>query len=283
MEHITRTLWFSDLQSCMVRGAPYSIKSNTTLNQKFSIQPNETPGGGVYPILSYMCIGRGALKMEIGGDGKHYPVIQQHASTDAALFEHMPFVLRQLNDDLPPAKRNDYALRKQVTINSVTYWAYYAKRVDFTTAVTKLYLKQVVGGNATINDYIPDASNLNPVHQDLSNPGTNLLAGQSVMASTIIGLHLDSFDIAEIRNASIIETGETDRALISEVALCTGSSKVIQAPTQGGSFSFNEAIAMQVATFIQALYPLDFINNDIVNQLELGISEPLFKFEGINP
>jgi len=283
MEHITRTLWFSDLQSCMVRGAPYVIKNNTTLNQKFAVLPNDKPASNQYPILSYICIGRGALKMEIGGDGKHYPVIQQHASTDAALFDHMPFSLRKLNDDLTATQRVRYGLRKQVIINNTTYWAYYLKRVDFTTAVTKLYLKQTAGGVTTINDYIPDASNLNPVHQDLSNPGTNLLAGQSVLASTIIGLHLDDFDITEIRNASVIQTGETDRALISEVGLCTGSQKTVQVPSQGGNISFVEGIGVQVATFIQALYPLDFINNDIVNQLELGISEPLFKFEGINP
>jgi hypothetical protein len=283
MEHVTRTAYFSALQSAMVRGGAYQWLQYTTLNEKFGVMPGEYPPAGVYPTLGYIAIGRGGLDMNTGADGQVYPDVLQHKSTDAALFNHMPFSLRLPDDDLPADRRNRYAMRVQKTFNGLTYWAYYLKRVDFTQAATDLFIKQVLdSGDTTVTDFVPDESNLNPTPVDMSDAGTNLLAGYSVIASTIITLPLDDFDIAEIRAASQIITQATGRAIVSELALCTGASKQINAPTQTGTFPFLEAVGVQVATFVQSLYPLDYINTSLNDQLELGISEPLFRLEGQN-
>lgn len=284
MEHVTRTLVFSALQSAMVRGAAYKWTQYTTLNEKFNVLPREYPAAAVSTPLSYLAIGRGGLDMEVGADGNKYPAILQHKSTDCALFNHMPFALRLPEDDLEPEYRNRYAMRVQVTINGVIYWAYYLKRVDFSQADTDLLIKRVLpdNGGTQVTDWVPDESNLNPVPEDLSESGANLLAGYSAIASTIVTLPLDTYDINQIRNASKIITGETGRAIISEAAICTGTTKLIQAPSQLGSFPFNEALGVMCAAYMQTLYPLDQINESLTDQLELGISEPLFRVEGVN-
>jgi hypothetical protein len=283
MEHVTRTLWFSDLQSAMVRGAAYKWLKYTTLNEKFNVLPLQYPGAGAYTKLGYIALGRGGLGMETGDDGQQYPKILQHKSTDGACFNHMPFSLRTLDNDLPAERRSRYALRQQVEYNGTAYWAYWLKRVDFSQANTDLFLKQTLAdGSSTVTAVVPDQSTLNPTPTDLTESGTNLLAGYSVLASTIISLPLDDFDIAEIRAASQIITQRADRAIVSELALCTGADQVINAPSQQGTFPFTEAVGVQVATYVQALYPLDYINQSLTDNLELGISEPLFQLEGVN-
>lgn len=283
MEHVTRTLWLSDLQSAMLRGHPYKLRRYTTLNEKFGVLPDETFGSGQYPILNYLAIGRGALMQDVGADGKYYPAIHQHRSTDAALFDHMPFALRRLDDDLPPERRNHFALRTQTSYHGVAYWAYWLMRSDYSQAEVDLLLKQKVDENTVnVTEYQPSEKNLNPIPEDMSESGTNLLAGYSVQASSILDVALDDFAINEIRNASKIITQRADRAIVSELALCTGRSKVINAPTQNGVFSFQEAVGVQVSAFIKGMYALDFLNRSLRDQLELGISEPLFQMEGHN-
>lgn len=283
MEHVTRSAYFSKLQSAMVRGGKYNYLPYSTLNEKFNVLPLEYPPAGVYPTLSYIAIGRGGMGMHAGADGKADVMIHQHKSTDAALFEHMPFSLRLLDDDLPPERRSRYAMRVQKEFHGIPYWAYYLKRVDFSQADTDLFLKRALpDGSSSVDAFVPDESNLNPVPVDLSDSGTNLLAGYSVIASTIISLPLDSFDINEIRNASRIIKQVTGKATVTEFALCTGTPKQINAPSQTGTFSFVEAMGVQIASFVQALYALDFLNQELTDQLELGISEPLFRLEGVN-
>lgn len=283
MEHVVRSAYFSKLQSAMVRGGQHKFLPYTTLNEKFNVMSREYPPAGVYPTLAYLAIGRGGMGMGLGADGEADVIIHQHKTTDAALFDHMPFSLRPLDNDLPPERRSRYAMRVQKQFNGVTYWAYYLKRVDFSSSDTDLFLKRTLpDGSTEVEEFTPDESNLNPQPVDLSDSGTNLLAGMSVIASTIITLPLDDFDIAEIRKASEIIKGRTGKAIVTEVALCTGVPKQINAPGQNGTFAFWEAIGVQIASFVQALYALDYINQDLSDQLELGISEPLFKLEGVN-
>lgn len=283
MEHVTRTAYFSKLQSAMVRGGKYNFLEHTTLNEKFNVQSKVYPPADQFPVLSFIALGRGGLKMSLGADGEADPEIMQHQSTDAALFNHMPFCLRLVDDDLPTDRRDRYAMRQQLTIAGSVYWAYWLKRVDFSKADTDLFFKYLLNGEVQVDPFVPSEENLSPKPIDMSVAGTNLIKGKSVVASTIINLPLDQFDINEIRNASKIIKGVTGKANVSEVAICTGSSKMIAVPGQAGQFMFNEAIGVQVATFIQALYPLDFINKELNDELELGISEPLFKLEGVNP
>lgn len=284
MEQITRTGTFSALLSAMSRGAAYKFLPNTTLNEKFNVLPKDYPGIGTYPVLSYMALGRGALRGEVSADGQDfYPRILQHTAEDCGMFNYMPFVLRLPENDLPAERRARYAMRTLKNYNGVDYWAYWLRRVDFSQADTNIVIKHKdADGNIVVQTWEPDESNLNPTPIELSSAGANLIAGHSMVSSTIVTLPLDEFDINEITNASKIITGKAGRAVASEVAICTGTAKQIQVQGQGGTFPFLEAQAVQIATFIRALLPFDTLNTALTDQLELGISEPLFNIEGVN-
>lgn len=283
MENITRTAYFSNLQSAMVRGGKHKWLPYTTLNQHFGVLNGTYPPDYNYPKLNFMAIGRGGLRMGMGADNEADAIVLQHQSTDSGLFTYMPFVLRRTDDDLPPERRARYAMRTLLPIKGIQYWAYWLKVVDFASPESDLFIKRVLpNGDIKVDAFVPDQSNLTPTPVDLSDSGANLLAGYSALSSTTITLPLDMFDIAEIRNASKIMKGVGGKTNISEVAICTGSLQQIQAQGPNGTFPFMEAIGVQIASFIQALYPLDYINVALNDQLEIGISEPLFKLEGVN-
>lgn len=283
MENITRTAYFSALQSAMVRGGKYKWLPFSTFNQHFDVLNGVYPPDGQYPILNFIALGRGALRMHLGADNEADPQVMQHLTTDSGLFKFMPFVLRRTDDDLPTERRNRYAMRVLLPINGINYWAYYLRVVDFASPETQLLIKRKLpNGEIKIDPFVPDQSNLTPTPVELSDGGANLLAGYSVMSSTTIALPLDEFDITEIRNASKIIKGVGGKATISEVVCCTGAFQQINAQGPNGTFPFNEAIGVQPAAFIKALWPLDFLNKKIDEQLEIGISEPLFRLEGVN-
>lgn len=281
MEHVTRTIYFNTLQSNMVRGGSYVPKAKTTLNEIYNVLPLDYPPPKQYPIMNAIAIGRGALGMSVGDDGKPDVLVGQHANTDAGLFDAMPFVLRTLDNDLPADRRSRYMMRQQVEFFGIQYWAYWLRRIDFSNAETQLFIKRKLpDGSTKVDTFVPDDSNLSPQPYDLSNTGVNLIKGVSSLSSTIIQLPLDTFDINEIRNASTIMRRASGKATITEMAIVTCAIKQVQVPGVNGTFLFNEAQAAQVATFVQTLYPMDFINQSFTDELELGISEPLFHLEG---
>lgn len=283
MDNITRTPLLGSLLSAMLRGANYDWLEFTTLNEKFNVLPKQYPPAGTYPKLCAIAIGWGAMDMEIGADGEKTPFIRQHAATDFACFRHLPYVLRRQNEDLTAAQRERYFMRVAVNYHGEDYWAYYLKRQDFTQDPVKLYIKKTVDGQVIVEEYIPSNANLNPVPVDLTEAGANLLRGQSVLSSTIVELPFDDFDINEIVKAAKIIKQATGKAIISEIGLVTGGMQNIDIPVAGGgTVRFTEIIGAQLATHISTNYGLDFINRSLREQIELGISEPLFKFEGDN-
>ena len=282
MENIVRTVFLADLQNSMLRGAIYEWKEKTTLNEKFGVQAGVYPATDTYPILNFMFLGTGAMGMEIGADGEKDPLIYQHRSTDGALFKHLPWVLRTLDNDLTPEERANYCMRQLVTYNSVQYWAYWGKRVNFSQEQTEMYITSIVNGQTVIDTFVPSDATLNPVIPDMSEAGVNLLRGKKVTASAQVTLPIDEFDINEIRNASKIIRGTVGKANVSEIALCSGRLNTIDIPVQGGTARFEEAIGVQVLAFVACNYPLDYVNQSLENNLELGISEPLFNIEGEN-
>lgn len=284
MEQVTRTPVFASLLDAMARGAAYKWLEYTTLNEKFNVLPKDYPGQDVYPRLCAIGLGWGAMAMNMGADNEPYPVIQQHLSTDAALFKHMPIVLRLVDDDLTPTQRARYCMRTLVTFHGKNYYAYYLKWVNFAQADNNLFLKiKREDGTVEVQPYVYSEANLNPTPVDLQSPGVNLLKGQSVISSTIITLPLDDFDINEIRKAALIIKQATGRAIVSEVCLVTGARKPIDVPVAGGGIvRMEECQGAQIAAFVGANYAFDFLNRSLTEQLELGISEPLFNIEGVN-
>ena len=276
-ENITRTAYGAFLQTVKYLGIPFQMIPNTTLNERFGINAGVAPSANAIPEMQYFCIGVGGHSFTVGADSIPVPTPIQHEATDAACFKPIPFVLRPVTSDLSQVQQTNYALRSVITINSVQYVAYYLKRIDLTQVTAQMQLVSVNAGVETVTPFTPNSSNLNPTPQTPSNSGTNVVTGNYVSASAPVGLIFSQTDATELQNVATIMFGNPDYAIISEIGLCSGVDKVVSVtPTTGATYNFNDAIAVQIQSFIETIVLFAFNNNGTNILLDLGCTEPLF-------
>lgn len=264
-----RTIYGNAVQTASLLGIPYSPLVNSTLNERFSIESTAVLQQGQVPLLKYMCIGNGGTSTIIGSDGTVLDVVLPHDSTDAACFKHLPFVLRETTNPLTTNEEAKYGLKKQVTYNGITYFAYYLKRVDLTNVAINLQKRNINNGVVTSVPFVPNTSNLNPTPVNINNNGTNVISSDYAVATALLSIEFTQQDCNEIVNAATIIYGREEYGFISEIGLCTGVDKVL--PN-----GFKEVICAQVATFIGTKQYLFYNRNSFTQELDIGVNEPTF-------
>ena len=276
MESVCRTAYGAYLQSCLMLGIPHVIQQYTTLNEKLGIQSGITLAPGTLPKVQYYCIGNGGHSMTMGADNIPLSKIKQHKATDAALFNQLPFVLREPANDLGPADRAKYGLRKEVVINTVSYIAYYLRRVVMDDVEARLEYRNVNEGVITVTPFVPTADNLNPTPTIINNIGVNTANGDYITCTSQMPLSFTPDEIAEFLNVASIMYGDENYAIISEIGLCSGGDKVIAATSStGASFNFNEAIGVQIVSHISAFHAARYSTNGLEKILDVGSNSVL--------
>lgn len=274
MRIITRTVWGASLQTSLLLGLPYYPQENSTLNEKFDVEP----GGdlrGTIPHVKYFCIGNGGHRVIQGADGIPYTSPINHRASDAALFNHLPFVLREPSDDLTIDKRERYGLRRRETINGRPYIAYYLKRMDLSAVQLALQHTNVIEGNSTTTLFEPSNGNLNPEHPELPNEGVITTDGNYLTSSAIVPVLFDEDDVAELVNVARVLYDNEQRAAISEIGLCSGVDRVVTGEVNGQQINYREALGVQIATHITGYYPVGYTNRGFELQIEAGATEPM--------
>lgn len=279
MENITRTVYGCQLQNLKVLNLPFEFHEYSTLNKKFGIEESATPTLGTYPSLNYFTIGNGGHKLTVGSNNIPKPEPNQHLATDASLFKHLPFILRELNNDISMAERQKFGLRRIEEYNGTKFIAYYLKRIDMSGVTSEMILRTVdEHGNITSTPFVPDTSNLEPVPQDLSPSGINLVAGKYVITTSKLSLSFSESDMNEIRNVANIIYSDEALAIISEIGLVSAVDKTVQVNNPGmPPFNFKEVIAAQIFTHINVFFSAMFSNRGFNIILDTGATEPLFK------
>lgn len=276
MEVFRRTLYGGIAQVAHLMQIPMPVLVSSTLNEKLGIQATATLGVNELPAMRYMTIGIGAHDSVTGVDG--LPLIQstQHSSGDAAPYRMLPFVMREVGNDITPAERERYALRRIETIATVDYIVYYARRIDVAGLTIRAQKRTVVGSVTTTVDFVPNASNLSPVPPVLGN-GVVTTAGEFLAAVCKLEIVFDSFDVTEILNAAVVLYGKEDYAFISEIGMVTGVNRTVSASDgAGGSFSFNEVVCAQIFTHVNAMQPLKSQRDGLTLNYDVGAAEPIF-------
>lgn len=276
MRIITRTIFGSRLQTAMLLGLPYTQIANTTLNEKFGIQSGVVPDNQAVPRVRYFAIGNGGHRNLVGGDGQPYTSPVQHSASDAALYKHLPFLLREPTSDLTTIERQRYALRKQIVVGGENYIAYYLKRLDLTGVVPEMKHNTVTDGVTTSVPFVPTGANLNPVAPTIPSTGVTSTNGDYLSASAMLNLNFTAEDVAELINVAEIMYDNALYAVISEIGLVAGVDKVVSTPAVGGgTFNYSEVVGAQITTHITAHYNVGFANQGFDFGIELGATEPL--------
>lgn len=275
MENIVRTIYGAALQATMLTGTPLVIKPNTTLNEKFGIQDTHVLNNQDMPRLRYATVGNGGHTWRAGADSIPIPETAQHSPWDAALFNHLPFVLREVTQDLTPVEVERYAMRRIETHGGVDYAAYYLRRLPLVGVMTEMEMHSVLNDVTTTTPFIPTSSNLDPVPVDLDEGGANVTTGDYLTASSKLAFVLDAFDVAELLNVARVLYQDEGYAIISEIGLCSGVDKLVLVTTPSGGFNFTESVATQVITHISTFIPLKFTSTGVNMLFDVGATEPL--------
>lgn len=277
MEHVTRTIYGSYLQTCLKLKVEHVISPFTTLNEKLGIQSGVVPPPGVYPTVGYYVWGNKGHQGQIGADGIPLVIAAQHRATDAALFNQLPFVLREVNNDLTSIERAKYGLRRVEVRGGISYVAYYLKRIDKTNVVAEMQYRSNTNGTITTTPFVPTADNLSPTPVVIPEGGVTTLTGDYAIVSAQTDISLTAWEVAEMLNVAEIIYGDSNYAIISELGICSGVDKVITVtPTVGAPFNFNEVIAVQISTHIAVMNVLTSSNEGVTRLLDFGTNDPLF-------
>jgi len=211
-----RTLYGLQLQMHMLLHKDYTPLTNTTLNEKFDILKSEEIAEGEYPKLDYIAIGIGGTEIIDNSDYK----FSKHKAIDAALFEHVPFVMRELDNDLLPSDRVKYRFRKIEIFDNTEYACYYLKKFERVIMQDGLYVIDTQDNQSILKFMDTDRS-------DLLNPVPRLvkdyldISKNSYTANTAkieFSLYID--ELAALDTVMNIRYGESKN--LTEIALCSG-------------------------------------------------------------
>ena len=275
MQTISRTVYGALLQTAQLLGTALPVMPHTTLNEKLSINQNVALASTDMPTMRYVCIGNGGHKMSLGTNGVYIPEPLAYEPTSSALYNQLPFVLRLPSNDLTALERANYRMRRIEQHGGVNYVAYYAKLIASGTSTPQIDLNTDVGGVITAAPYVPTVANLNPTPPLVSNTNVIVTTGNYVTASAKVPFVMNVNDVNEFINVSNIIYQNPNYAIVSEIALCSGVDKQVNGDFNGVTSVYTDVISMQVVSFLNAMYAMQFSNTGIDMLLEIGASEPM--------
>lgn len=273
---IVRTVYGSALQTALLRGLPYTIPDHTTLNEKFGVESGTQPAST--PVLRYYAIGSGGHRVQAGADGIPYIAPIRHRASDAACYTHEPFVLRQEGNELDADTLDLYALRVKETYGTKNYVGCYLKRVveDETSKKVVMEHTTVVDGVSSTVPFIPTSDNLKPIAPELSSRESTTTNGDFLSVSNDVGVVFNEQDVIEYINVARIKYDNPLRAVISELALCTGTDKTSTGQGVGtAGIVYKEAVGVQIATHVTVYHAVGYTNKGFSIRVELGATEPM--------
>lgn len=269
-----KTIYHTNLELLKALKKPFSAIEYSTLNEKFNVQASATLPVGVYPELGYIAIGRGGHRGRLTSSGATIVDIMQHNIKHASLYEHLPFIMRPIDEDLEHSERLKYGMRTLIEKNGVHYFAYYLLKVNYASSYPEIEELTVADGEVTTVPYSPSPSQLNPTPIPYSNADVNLSTGKHISVQSTVEVELDRVAIAEILNAVEILYGDTAYATISEIATITGIPKVVNTTLGGVNIAYEEVLAAQIANHIPANIDIRYSTESIKQVYVLGNTSP---------
>lgn len=288
MEKNVPTILKSALQAHQLLGKQYVFPRYTTINEHLNLYPPFDSNGdvtgnyiepGERPSMKLAIIGRGGVGVQQGGDGKPYMMSYRHKPTDTGLFEQIPFVLRPTFADLPTNLRQNYRLRKIVTIGTQQFVAYYAKVLPAVTGLNITFKRRTVSIEGAVSEvpFVHGESDLLPIPTLFANTNEPLTTTPNYAAcSTILPFTLDKDDVNRLIEVSQIMQYAGDFS-ITELALCSAIDR--EFPLPGNAF-YTDSVAVQVMAFLSTNFPALNFPNGVTYNFDVGNTEPLFEVEG---
>lgn len=273
--NVVRTALAGYIQSGQYVGLPLASLPNSTLNQKLGINQDLDITSTDHPAVRYLAIGNKGHGFSVGANGLVKWEAKHHTARHTGMYGQLPFVLRQVNNDLDAAQRARYRLRRIEEYNGVSYVAYYLRVLDLSDVLTSLELRTVVDGVTTSTPYVPTLDDLNPVPPVLVAGQAVTTTGDYIASTTKVPFVMSSDDIREFIDACKIIYGSDGYAVISEMATVAGVDRVVPGDFSGQTANYTDVVRAQVTSFISTGFIADFQTDGFTLKIDIGNVEPL--------
>jgi hypothetical protein len=212
-----RTMYGVDLKLKLETNQPYNTLPNTTLNEKFSKLANNNTNGK-YPVLGYYAIGIGGIDKIAGTDTIR---IAEHSPMDAALYDHIPFVIVPVDSDIDANLQNNYRLKIIQNINGEDYYCYYLKKIPSINLNNNFYKITTNDDNSVLSLLSTNtAEYLNPVPKNKTLTVDNADTITYAAKTAKLEFSLLNDEVAYLHDAMVILFGDVKP--ISEIGIVTG-------------------------------------------------------------
>lgn len=273
---VQRTYLGQYLQNCMYLKRPFRLNKLTTLNTKHEIYADLDLPPDIMPSPLYFSIGDGGHKAVIKSGGKSTFRRLPHRSRHVAMYNQLPFILREINNDLISTERAKYALRKRVTIDGVDYFAYYLKRLDLTAVEPVTMYDVTENGVTTSKVFVPSNADLNPEPPEFVADGTNITRAEEIYTESLVTINFSQLDRDEFMDVVRILYKDEDISIISEMAICSAFDRQVTGDNgSGGEVSYMEAIGVQINHHIQVFRSMKEDDQGFVVKINIGASDPM--------
>lgn len=275
MQKIVPTQLSNYLQVSNFLDTSFNTFDNTTLNQKFDIQAQAKVPAGSRPALKCFTIGIGGHSYTMGPNNIPLSQVVDHSSGDAGLYQHLPFVIRPVNDDLTTNERARYCLRKMIEVDGVNYYAYYGKRLNMAGVLPRMTMRTISDDQVIISEYEYTEQNLSPEPPEIPNTGAVTTSNEYLATTAVIPMPFTEVDVQELYNVAEVLYGDRRMAIISEFGFCTAHDVDVSINTPSGPVNFKEVVGCQIASIISGHYELIFNSRGFDFSLEVGAVQPL--------
>lgn len=273
--NVVRTAVAGYIQSGQYVGLALPALPNSTLNQKLGIHADKDITTADRSEVRYLTIGNKGHGFTIGANGLVKWEAKHHTPRHTGLYNQLPFVLRLADDDLSPAQRSRYRLRRLEEHGGLQYVGYYARVLDVSDVAPSIELRTVVDGLTTSSPYLPTLDDLNPIPPVLVAGQAVTTSGDYIASTTKIPFVMSSDDIREFVDACKIIYGSDGYAVISEMATVAGVDRVVQGSIQGQLQDYTDVIRAQVTSFIATAFIADFQTDGFTLNIDVGNVEPM--------
>lgn len=270
-----RTVYGSLVMNALRWNTKLRILPNSTLNQKFKVQADALPYDTEKVTTQYFVLGVNGLEY-VPFQDMYMREWRYYSPTQAALYRHIPLVMRRLTEPLSIEERKDLRLRTIESHNGVDYECWYARLTGHNDTPAEVEKRTEINGVISPDAWSPSLNDLNPNPQQLP-PDSPVENGRTYQAVTKkFQIHLSPGDIQELLNSAQIKFGDANLANITELGICSGVDRRVPGDFNGIQQNYVEAIYTQINDFMR----VDFSAADSLAgkdlELDAGTSEPNF-------
>lgn len=275
MKSSVRTIYGSLLQTALRYNDPLKILPNSTLNKKFNVLADEVPTADEKVFTRYLAIGINGFEVQLGSNNLYKINFRDYQPHHASLYEHIPFVLRPLEEDLSSSDRSKYRMRVVKEYGGKKYVGYYLRVLENDGRSADAEKRRIQNKTVVSNPWEPELTDLNPRPMVLNANQRVTNGDEYLAASKKFRIELSSHDMQEIVNAVTIIYKDPGFAELSEFGLCSGADRVVTTNDGGVTQHYTEAVYAQINDFLRMRVSVnENLGGKIIN-LDAGSVEPL--------